>query len=289
MAADARGPGWRARLAASTIRALTLLGLRRLAFAAPARALGHLLLPRGGVRTIASGLGAGLRVAALRETPASYWLGTHEPETQEAIRRLVAPGMTVYDCGANVGYFTAMCARLVTPSGRVYAFEPSPKSVACLRRVGELNAFDNVYVVPLAVWRETTNLEFVSGPGDAALVSDHAVEALPGGMPARTIGVPAVSLDEFVFAQGHPVPDFVKLDVEGSETAALEGARRVIRERRPVLLIEVHGQAGRGAWSILRDMGYRCRDVATGLEAQTADEFAVWIRVFAATPARDVT
>ncbi len=287
MAWDVQGPGWLARLAAATVNALTWLGLRRVAFAAPVRRLARLLWRRGGVRTIASGLGKGLRIAVLPETPVSYWLGTHEPETQEALGQLVKPGMTVYDCGANVGYFTAMCARLATPGGRVYAFEPSPRSVACLSQVAELNGFKGIEIVPRAIWRETAVLEFASGADGSALVSDHVAEVLPRRETERTIRIPAVSLDDFVFALGHPVPDVVKLDIEGSETAALQGARRLLRERRPALLIEVHGQAGRGAWEILQETGYRCRDIASGAEPRTAEEFALWIRVYLATPASD--
>jgi FkbM family methyltransferase len=229
-------------------------------------------------------VGKGLRIAVLPETPVSYWLGTHEPETQDALRHLLAPGMTVYDCGANVGYFTAICARLVTRSGRVYAFEPSPKSVACLRRVAELNGFANVEVVPRAVWRSTGIVEFSSGPGGAALVSDHVAEVLSSLAGGSRFRVPAVSLDQFVFGQGHPAPDLVKLDVEGSETAALQGAERLLRERRPLLLVEVHGDGGRGAWEILRDIGYRCQDVASGIEPRTVEEFAVWLRLYLAIP-----
>src|SRR5207244_11407728 len=41
----------------------------------------------------------------------------------------------------------------------------------------------------------------------------------------------------------HPAPDFVKCDVEGSEVAVFEGAERLLREKRPILLVEMHGRS----------------------------------------------
>ena len=49
-----------------------------------------------------------------------YWLGTYEPDLQAAARKLVQPGGTVYDVGANIGFISLACANLVGMSGRVF-------------------------------------------------------------------------------------------------------------------------------------------------------------------------
>jgi methyltransferase FkbM-like protein len=51
--------------------------------------------------------------------------------------------------------------------------------------------------------------------------------------------VPSIPLDEFI-ASGNPAPQLMKIDVEGGETAVLVGAERLLRERRPVIICEVH-------------------------------------------------
>jgi FkbM family methyltransferase len=225
----------------------------------------------------------------LPETPKSYWLGTHEPHMQAALSKNIRPGMTVYDCGANVGYFSVMFARLVGEGGRVFAFEPSPASVECLGAARALNDFRQMEVVPAAVWERAEMLRFVRGGADTSLVSDHVEgvfgETSDSGPTAESlVDVPAISLDEFVYEAKHPMPDFIKLDVEGAEGKALSGARRVLAERRPGLLLEIHGAPGREVWAMLQEYNYTPTNIATGHVPETAEEFAVWIRQYLALP-----
>jgi FkbM family methyltransferase len=283
------------RLAAGAVRTLQGVGLGRLAYSAAFRRIGKTLLLRNDdaprVREIATGLGRGLKLRALPETPKSYWLGTHEPHMQAALRAHVRAGMTVYDCGANVGYFSVMLARIVGAGGRVYAFEPSPASLESLRAASGLNGFDNLTVVPEAVWDGRETLRFRRGAEGASLVSDH-VEGVfgeaagrEGDAPDDFIEIEANSLDNFVYAEGNPPPDFIKLDVEGAEGRAMAGARRLLAERRPGLLLEIHGEPGREVWSLLRELNYTPTNLVTGEVPRDADEFAVWIRQYVALPA----
>ena len=128
---------------------------------------------------------------------------------QAALRKSIRPGMTVYDCGANVGYFSVMFARLVGEGGRVFAFEPSPASVECLGAARSLNGSGQMEVVPAAVWERPETLRFVRGGADLSLVSDH-VEGVFGETrdgaptPEQLVDVPAISLDEFVYEEDPP-------------------------------------------------------------------------------------
>lgn len=298
MSAGEGGPTRLERLAATTVSLMQGAGLGRIAYSAPLRRLGKALLLRGGEgrpeRVIASGLGRGLKLRALAETPKSYWLGTHEPHMQAVISERVREGMTVYDCGANVGYFSVMLARLVGPRGRVYAFEPSPASLEALRAAPALNDFQNLHVVAEAVWDRRETLRFRRGDEGASLVSDHVAGVFGDSDgagddashdPSRAfVEIAADSLDNFVYERGNAPPDFVKLDVEGAEGAALRGARRLLAERRPGLLLEIHGEPGREVWSLLRELGYTPTNIVNGEVPRTADEFAVWIRQYLALP-----
>ena len=67
-----------------------------------------------------------------------------------------------------------------------------------------------------------------------------------------------ISLDEFVYGQGNPPPQVVKMDIEGGEVLALPGMARVLAEARPLLLMELHGQeSSRAAWESLTAAGYK--------------------------------
>ena len=80
-----------------------------------------------------------------------YLTGDAEPEVQQALAELVKPGQTVYDVGANIGFFTILCSRLVGPQGRVYAFEPIPQNLVTLRHNIALNGLTNVVIVDKAL------------------------------------------------------------------------------------------------------------------------------------------
>jgi hypothetical protein len=79
------------------------------------------------------------------------------------------------------------------------------------------------------------------------------------------IEVEVTELDTFVYAQGHPAPDLVKMDIEGGEALALAGMERVLEEARPVILLELHGpEAAQAAWRILTAAGYRLHYMQPG-------------------------
>jgi len=235
-------------------------------------------------RRIASGLARGLQLQILKETPQSYWMGVHEPHVQEVLRQQIRPGMTIYDCGANIGYLSVMFANLTGCKGRVFAFEPSPESFACLQEAQRLNNFEHLIPVAKAVWNRRERLRFIQEYG-ASAVSDRVAGCLDKNIKTQAaLEVDAISLDEFVYEQGNPVPDFIKIDVEGSEGKAMAGARRILAERRPVLLLEIHGEPGRHVWSVLQELNYEATNIATGEVAHNVREFAAWIRQYLAKP-----
>src|SRR5262249_28882977 len=75
----------------------------------------------------------------------------YELETQTALRKIVRPGMTVFDIGANTGYFSVFLADLVGPQGRVYSFEPFPANFRWLQENIKANRLDQVQCFPLAL------------------------------------------------------------------------------------------------------------------------------------------
>jgi hypothetical protein len=75
------------------------------------------------------------------------------------------------------------------------------------------------------------------------------------------LDVAGISLDEFIFTQGNPPPQVIKIDIEGGEVLALPGMQRVITEFQPVFFLELHGsESANIVWKIFRASNYRiCR------------------------------
>src|SRR5579864_2668277 len=77
------------------------------------------------------------------------------------------------------------------------------------------------------------------------------------GLPYRSVTVPTISLDSFVYDQGHRPPDVLKIDVEGAESRVLTGAARLLRNHAPIMVLSVHGEQQKMACLDLLDrFGY---------------------------------
>ena len=166
------------------------------------------------------------------------WLGWYEKLCAEFVASLIQPGMVAFDVGANVGYYTLLLARGVEPEGRVIAFEPNPTNVAHLKEHLRLNKINNVEIVEAAV-SDREGTAFFSGEGATGSLSQT-------GTPLRT-----VQLDNY------PRPNFIKMDIEGGETAALRGSAKILAERHTVWFIALHGPAHTETPALLASQNYK--------------------------------
>jgi FkbM family methyltransferase len=147
---------------------------------------------------------------------APEWMGIYEFRKQRALRRLVSPGMTVCDVGANAGFYTLGLARLVGKRGRVIAFEPLPRNIRKIQRHLSLNDVTNVTLSGCALSDFTGTLRFSEGDSDfTGQISEEAGD----------LEVHSVRLDTFLKERLLPDPMLLKIDVEGAED-------RVLRDRR---------------------------------------------------------
>jgi FkbM family methyltransferase len=153
-------------------------------------------------------------------------------------------------------------ARLVNPTGQVYAFEPVPAIYDELVRNVKLNDFQHVQCVRKAVSDRVGSERFITGHHAGA---GHLATAGRGGpapdASAASYDVELTTLDEFVRQGGKP-PTFIKVDVEGAEGSVLRGAQAILSEHRPVMLIELHTpEQDVIVGSLLKDAGYTARRV----------------------------
>lgn len=169
--------------------------------------------------------------------------GCPEPAVQAEIVKHLHPGGCFYDVGAHIGYYSLLAARLVGRQGRAVAFEPDPINAAALQENLSRNNLHQVEVIPAAVWNVSGQVKFQRSSALSPEVSSRRGKvAGPAGegLGAGLIESEAVTLD--AFAQNHPVPTMIKIDVEGAEAEVLQGAQRLISQARPIWLIEVHHQ-----------------------------------------------
>lgn len=136
---------------------------------------------------------------------------------------LIPSGSTVFDVGAHQGVYSLYLARRVGAAGRVVAFEPIRRNTEIAERNVELNGLENVEVVTAAVGAR---------PGRARLNLDSTAIA-----PDGSESVEVIALDDRAER-----PALLKIDVEGYEAEVLRGARRILDDVRPHLLLELHPQ-----------------------------------------------
>jgi FkbM family methyltransferase len=235
----------------STAKFISALQWRIPAFRRIYLALGRAVLKVD--HTVRSGPSKGLRFNAGRARNFGFVLGTYEPEVQKLYAELLCEGMTVYDVGANVGFLSVLAARLVGPTGSVVCFEPLLDNVNAIMYNAAINRFRNITIVQeaLANCDKVSNFMVSEDVGWGRLEGHN----LPAEVSAR-IEVRCRTLDSAIREHRLRAPDIIKMDIEGGEVGALEGAESVLKEYGPTLLIELHG-TNRDVDAILARNGYR--------------------------------
>jgi FkbM family methyltransferase len=153
----------------------------------------------------------------------------------ELFRKLVAPGMTVVEVGANIGAHTVELSRLVGPTGAVIAFEPQRIVFQTLCANLALNSCANVLALPAAVGAAAGEILVPFLPpdrpanfGGLSLIDAAAAPAKPSER------VPLRTLDGLGLRACH----MLKLDLEGMEIDALRGAADLVQRTRPHMYVE---------------------------------------------------
>ncbi len=189
------------------------------------------LLPKASVVRVRTGLNKGMKWIVGSGTH-GCWLGTYESDKQQALRQFVKTGMTVFDIGANAGFYTLAVSRLVGAQGRVWAFEPSAENAEYLLKHIRLNRLHNVNLIQAAVSNKNGMTGFQT-------TDCHATGHITDTGQYR---VPAVSLDGLIAENVLPVPDLIKMDVEGAESLVLDGAGTLLGRNKTILFIALHGE-----------------------------------------------
>jgi FkbM family methyltransferase len=187
-----------------------------------------------------------------------------EREAMEWFLSHIHPGGTVWDVGANIGLWTIFAAKAVGSAGRIVAFDPFQDALAVLGANVELNNVRNVAIRAEALG--ASDGEALLYPARAGVMSTSALAPRSGRFGTRDAPVraPIRSGRSLVEEGAAPLPDAMKVDVEGAEQLVLDGLSSSIWEKLKVVMIEVHpdflpslGGTVEGVRSILENHGFR--------------------------------
>ena len=158
---------------------------------------------------------------------------SYDPGSTAILKKLLKKDMNVINIGANIGYFTLLAAREVGPQGKIFAFEPFPKTVELLQKNVDVNGYSNVDVVPMAVSDKTGTAKLsVGGSSLHNVISSRIITEM------SLITVPQTSVDDFM-SQKELSINFVIIDAEGSEPFILNGMAKTIEKNlNMVIMIE---------------------------------------------------
>jgi FkbM family methyltransferase len=210
---------------------------------------------------VETGPGKGLRLD-IGGTTELFLQGKYEGPVQEVVSRMLDTGNVFFDIGANIGFFSLLAARIVGPTGAVYAFEPVAENVSVAKKNARLNNLDNLKVFTLAMASRTGKEELLLAryAGGAVLKGAGIPPDLSGSLMVETSTV-----DDFLLGQKVRPPDIVKIDVEGAELDVLHGMVDTLRNRGPKLIIEVDD----GNESKCEEKLRSCREFISGFGYRT--------------------
>jgi FkbM family methyltransferase len=193
-----------------------------------------------------------------------YYSGIYNPWLTHAFKRILRPGDTMVDGGANIGYFSLLAAKCVGPSGAVHAFEPIPATFALLSDNLKLNSFPNAHANRVALGAEAGQAVFeMPQEADTNLALNRLATVVVTGR-GEQITVRVRTFDDYVAAERVGHIRLVKLDIEGGEVSAIKGMRQTLLNHQidyficevNVPLLEKQGLKASAIRDALAEFGY---------------------------------
>ena len=174
--------------------------------------------------------------------------GIREELQTEIWRKMIKPGMSVLECGANLGYYALMEASIVGNKGKIYAIEPIPKNFEILKKNIKLNNYGQI-IEPynLAISDQCGELKIAvtknSNFATMLLEEDIMSEWMLKNVKQQTkeiIKIKTVPIDEFLKDKRNV--DLIRMDIEGYEIRTIKGLLNTIKKsKKPMkLFIELH-------------------------------------------------
>jgi FkbM family methyltransferase len=179
----------------------------------------------------------------------------------EALASINQSKQIFIDAGAAEGHF-AISTALLHKNAQVYAFEPSPRQRTLLQRnTRHNNVSSRVFLEPYGLFNRKGILSFRTA-GAASFLED-----VSNGAPKFPCleKVQVVRLDDWFKTRNIDHVDVIKMDIEGAEIEALEGAREVLLKHQPICLIQAYHlrdnkRTLEPCANFLKSIGYQARE-----------------------------
>lgn len=165
------------------------------------------------------------------------------------------------DVGANIGIYTWE-VRNYSPNRKIIAFEPDPNNFDLLQMTLQHSDLKNINILPLGLSSVSIKATFLqddltSATGTLETENKPWVEQYLNGS-AKKIFVNTTTIDEVI--TNPPTPSFVKIDVEGHELEVLQGAKKILNQEKPVLLVESFPPKQKKVIRYLQNIDYQIFD-----------------------------
>ena len=165
-----------------------------------------------------------------------FWYGYYEKELGDLLKKIIKPNDIFLDIGANIGYFSLLAATK-EPTASVISFEPVKSLFEKLKENILINNIQNINAVKIAVGEKNEEKEiFISGQENLGMSSFRQPENYSG----KSEKVNVLTIDEWFKNSGFTNIDIIKLDIEGSELAALKGMEKTLQDLKPAVIVELN-------------------------------------------------
>jgi FkbM family methyltransferase len=131
----------------------------------------------------------------------------------------------VFDIGSNIGIYALWMSRFIK-DGKIVCFEPDPTNYERCKRQIDLNRLDSITIEKIALGQNEVMMKFSQGKdGENHLICNDAHED-------KIVNVQVMKLDDYCLKNGIDYIDFLKIDIEGAELFAMQGASNLLSKRK---------------------------------------------------------
>jgi FkbM family methyltransferase len=168
-----------------------------------------------------------------------YFPSEYERENFDFLRANCKKGDVVIDIGAHIGLFSVCASQLTGETGKVYAFEPAPKTNNLLKHTITINKMQNTIHSRKEAIGEADGVTFFN-ISDLEADNSNSLVAYKTDRELRKVEINLMSIDSFVSKYTLNKVNFIKIDAEGYELDVLKGAQQTLKTLKPTVILALH-------------------------------------------------